>query len=310
LKNRVTLQTTHQQYLLLADVQALTDNAHNPGRVRDHVLEIATDYLAVGIDPSLTTICVQSHLPALADLTLLYMNYVTVARLERNPTIKDEIQARGFGRDIPAGFLCYPIAQAADITGFKATIVPVGDDQAPMIEQTNEVVRRINRQAGVDVLPEARALIPRVGRLPGIDGKGKMSKSQGNAIPLSATVDEIRESVRRMFTDPNHIKASDPGRVEGNIVFAYLDAFDEDHVAVEDLKARYIRGGLGDSLVKKRLEDVLQALLAPIRDRRRALARDPGHVLQVVKRGTARAREITDATLREVRTALGLFTLN
>jgi len=278
--------------------------------VRDHVLEIATDYLAVGIDPSLTTICVQSHLPALADLTLLYMNYVTVARLERNPTIKDEIQARGFGRDIPAGFLCYPIAQAADITGFKATIVPVGDDQAPMIEQTNEVVRRINRQAGVDVLPEARALIPRVGRLPGIDGKGKMSKSQGNAIPLSATVDEIRESVRRMFTDPNHIKASDPGRVEGNIVFAYLDAFDEDHVAVEDLKARYIRGGLGDSLVKKRLEDVLQALLAPIRDRRRALARDPGHVLQVVKRGTARAREITDATLREVRTALGLFTLN
>ena len=310
LKNRVSLQTTHQQYLLLADVQALTDNAHHPGRVRDPVLEIATDYLAVGIDPSLTTICVQSHLPALADLTLLYMNYVTVARLERNPTIKDEIQARGFGRDIPAGFLCYPVAQAADITGFKATIVPVGDDQAPMIEQTNEVVRRINRQAGVDVLPEARALIPRIGRLPGIDGKGKMSKSQGNAIPLSATVDEIRESVRRMFTDPNHIKASDPGRVEGNIVFAYLDAFDEDHVAVEDLKARYIRGGLGDSLVKKRLEDVLQALLAPIRDRRRALARDPGHVLQVVKRGTARAREITDATLREVRTALGLFTLN
>jgi len=310
LKNRVTLQTTHQQYLLLADVQGLTDNAHNPGRVRDHVLEIATDYLAVGIDPSLTTICVQSHLPALADLTLLYMNYVTVARLERNPTIKDEIQARGFGRDIPAGFLCYPVAQAADITGFKATIVPVGDDQAPMIEQTNEVVRRINRQAGVDVLPEARALIPRVGRLPGIDGKGKMSKSQGNAIPLSATVDEIRESVRRMFTDPNHIKASDPGRVEGNIVFAYLDAFDEDNVAVEDLKARYIRGGLGDSLVKKRLEDVLQTLLAPIRDRRRALARDPGHVLQVVKGGTARAREITDATLREVRTALGLFTLN
>jgi tryptophanyl-tRNA synthetase len=310
LKNRITLQTTYQQYLLLADAQALTDNAHNPGRVRDHLLEIATDYLAVGIDPSLTTICVQSHLPALADLTLLYMNYVTVARLERNPTIKDEIQARGFGRDIPAGFLCYPIAQAADITGFKATIVPVGDDQAPMIEQTNEVVRRINRQAGVDVLPEARALIPRIGRLPGIDGKGKMSKSQGNAIPLSATADEIRESVRRMFTDPNHVKASDPGSIEGNVVFAYLDAFDEDHVAVEDLKARYIRGGLGDSLVKKRLEDVLQALLAPIRERRRALARDPGHVLHVVKRGTARAREVTDATLREVRTALGLFNLN
>ena len=310
LKNRVSLQTTHQQYLLLADAQALTDNAHNPGRVRDNVLEIATDYLAVGIDPSQTTICLQSHLPALADLTLLYMNFVTVARLERNPTIKDELQARGFSRDIPAGFLCYPVAQAADITGFKATIVPVGEDQSPLIEQTNEVVRRINRQAGFDVLPEAHALIPRVGRLPGIDGKAKMSKSQGNAIQLSATADEIREAVRRMFTDPNHIKASDPGRVEGNVVFTYLDAFDEDHALVEDLKARYIRGGLGDSIVKKRLDDVLQALLAPIRDRRRALARDPGYVLRVVKRGTARAREITDATLRDVRAALGLFMLN
>ncbi|MDU6750746.1 MAG: tryptophan--tRNA ligase, partial [Bradyrhizobium sp.] len=211
LKNRVTLQTTHQQYLLLADAQALTDNAHNPGRVRDNVLEIATDYLAVGIDPNLTTICLQSHLPALADLTLLYMNFVTVARLERNPTIKDEIQARGFGRDIPAGFLCYPVAQAADITGFKATIVPVGEDQAPLIEQTNEVVRRINRQAGFEVLPESRALIPPVGRLPGIDGKAKMSKSRGNAIQLSATADEIRKAVRRMFTDPSHVKASDPG---------------------------------------------------------------------------------------------------
>ena len=310
LKNRVALQTTHRQYLLLADSQALTDNAHAPGKVRDNVLAIATDYLAVGIDPNQTTICVQSHLPALADLTLLYMNFVTVARLERNPTIKDEIQARGFGRDIPAGFLCYPVAQAADITGFKATIVPVGEDQAPLIEQTNEVVRRINRQAGIDVLPEARALIPRVGRLPGIDGKAKMSKSQGNAIPLSATADEIRAAVRRMFTDPNHIKASDPGRVEGNVVFTYLDAFDEDRTAVEDLKARYVHGGLGDTVVKKRLEDVLQALLAPIRERRGALARDPGHVLEVVKSGTVRARAVTDATLRDVRAALGLFALS
>jgi tryptophanyl-tRNA synthetase len=310
LKNRVALQRTHQQYLLLADAQALTDNAHNPGRVRDNILEIATDYLAVGIDPNLTTICLQSHLPALADLTLLYLNFVTVARLERNPTIKDEIQARGFGRDIPAGFLCYPVAQAADISGFKATIVPVGEDQAPLIEQTNEIVRRINRQAGVTVLPEASALIPRVGRLPGIDGKGKMSKSQGNTIQLSATPDEISEAVRLMFTDPKHIKASDPGRVEGNVVFTYLDAFEEDHTGLEDLKARYIRGGLGDSIVKKRLNDVLQELLAPIRDRRRSLARDPAYVLEVVRRGTAQARQITDATLRDVRTALGLFTLN
>jgi tryptophanyl-tRNA synthetase len=309
LKNRVALQTTHRQYLLLADAQALTDNAHNPARVRDGVLEVATDYLAVGIDPDLTTICVQSHLPALADLTLLYMNFITVARLERNPTTKDEIQARGFGRDIPAGFLCYPVAQAADITAFKATIVPVGEDQAPLIEQTNEVVRRVNRQVGYDVLPEARAVIPRVGRLPGVDGKAKMSKSQGNAIPLSATPDEISTAVRQMFTDPNHLKASDPGRVEGNVVFTYLDAFDEDHAAVAELKERYVRGGLGDSIVKRRLTDVLQALLAPIRERRRALARDPGYILQIVKRGTALGRETTDATLRDVRAALGLFAL-
>jgi tryptophanyl-tRNA synthetase len=309
LKNRVALQATHQQYLLLADTQALTDNAHNPARVRDNVLQVAMDYLAVGIDPAQTTICLQSHLPALAELTLLYMNFVTVARLERNPTIKDEIQSRGFGRDIPAGFLCYPVAQAADITAFKATIVPVGDDQAPLIEQTNEVVRRINRQAGRDVLPEAQALIARVGRLPGVDGKTKMGKSQGNALPLSATPDEISEAVRRMFTDPNHLRASDPGRVEGNVVFTYLDAFDDDAPTVAELKDRYRRGGLGDSVVKKRLNDVLQVLIAPIRERRRALACDPDYVLAIVKAGTIGARGLTDNTLREVRAALGLFML-
>ncbi|MGC2777499.1 MAG: tryptophan--tRNA ligase [Bradyrhizobium sp.] len=310
LKNRVALQSTHQQHLLLADAQALTDHAHDPAKVSRSILEIATDYLAVGIDPGLTTICLQSHLPALADLTLLYMNFVTVARLERNPTIKDEIQARGFGRDIPAGFLCYPVAQAADITAFKATVVPVGEDQAPLIEQTNEIVRRINRQAGIDVLREATALIPHVGRLPGVDGKAKMSKSQGNTIPLSATADQIRDAVRRMFTDPLHIRACDPGRIEGNVVFTYLDAFDDDHAAVADLKARYVRGGLGDSVVKRRLEEVLQAVVAPIRERRTALARDPNHVLDVVRRGTARARAVTDATLRDVRDALGLFALH
>src|SRR3954471_17622827 len=268
LKNRTTLQTTHQQYLLLADAQALTDNAHNPGRVRDNVLEIATDYLAVGIDPNQTTICVQSHLPALAELTLLYLNFVTVARLERNPTIKDEIQARGFGRDIPAGFLCYPVAQAADITAFKATVVPVGEDQAPIIEQTNEIVRRLNRQAGRELLPEARALIPSVGRLPGVDGKGKMSKSQGNAIPLSASDAEIAAAVRRMYTDPGHLRASDPGRVEGNVVFTYLDVFDEDRDAVAELKRHYRRGGLGDVELKHRLEGVLFGIIGPIRERR------------------------------------------
>jgi tryptophanyl-tRNA synthetase len=307
LKNRIALQHSHRQYLLLADTQALTDNASDPAKVRRNVLEVALDYLAVGIDPVQTTICVQSGLPALAELTLLYLNFVTVARLERNPTIKDEIQARGFGRDIPAGFLCYPAAQAADITGFKATLVPVGEDQAPLIEQTNEIVRRLNRQIGRDVLPQAQALIPPVGRLPGVDGKAKMSKSQGNAILLSATPDQIRDAVRRMYTDPNHLRASDPGMIEGNVVFTYLDAFDEDHATVEELKAHYRRGGLGDAVVKRRLEDILQALLAPIRERRAAWARNTGDVLDILRTGTQVARETTQATLDDVRSGLGLF---
>lgn len=310
LKNRVALQHSHRQYLLLADTQALTDNAGDPAKVRRNVLEVALDYLAVGIDPAQTTICLQSGLPALAELTLLYLNFVTVARLERNPTIKEEIQARGFGRDIPAGFLCYPAAQAADITGFRATVVPVGEDQAPLIEQTNEIVRRINRQIGRDVLPEARALIPSVGRLPGVDGKAKMSKSQGNAIPLSASPDEIRDAVRRMYTDPNHLRASDPGTVEGNVVFTYLDAFDGDQAFVTELKAHYRRGGLGDAVVKRRLEDILQTLLAPIRERRAALARDPGYVLGVVRAGTRSAQDRTQATLDELRSGLGLVALD
>ncbi|MBF9235195.1 tryptophan--tRNA ligase [Microvirga sp. BT350] len=307
LKNRVGLQHTHRQFLLLADTQALTDNAHDPDKVRRNVIEVALDYLAVGIDPALSTICLQSALPALAELSMLYLNFVTVARLERNPTIKDEIQARGFGRDIPAGFLCYPAAQAADITAFKAQVVPVGEDQAPLIEQTNEIVRRINRQVGRDILPEARALIPAIGRLPGVDGKAKMSKSQGNAIPLSASSDDIRDAVHRMYTDPNHLRVSDPGSIEGNVVFMYLDAFDEDPAGVEDLKARYRHGGLGDMAVKRRLEDVLQALLAPIRERRAALARDPEFVLDIVRQGTLKARATTQETLDDVRRALGLF---
>jgi len=310
LKNRVALQSTHRQFLLLADAQALTDNAGDIARVRRNVLEVALDYLAVGIDPDRTTICVQSHLSALAELTLLYLNFVTVSRLERNPTIKDEIKARGFGRDIPAGFLCYPVAQAADITAFKATVVPVGEDQAPLIEQTNEIVRRINRQVGRDVLPEAQALIPPVGRLPGVDGKSKMSKSQGNAIPLSATPDEISDAARQMFTDPHHLRASDPGTVEGNVVFTYLDAFDEDGTELEALKAHYRRGGLGDAQVKRRLDSILQALLAPIRERRAAFARDPGYVLDVLREGTKRAQQRTRATLEELRDGLGLFRLS
>jgi tryptophanyl-tRNA synthetase len=309
LLNRLRFQETHEQFLLLADTQALTDHAHAPDKVRINVMEVALDYLAVGIDPSKTTICLQSHLPALAELSMLYLNFVTVARLERNPTIKDEIRGRGFGRDIPAGFLCYPAAQAADITAFKATVVPVGEDQAPLIEQTNEIVRRINTTAGRTILPEAQAIIPQIGRLPGADGKAKMSKSGGNAITLSASPDEIAAAVKSMFTDPNHLRVEDPGQVEGNVVFTYLDAFDADCAALEELKAQYRQGGLGDSKIKRRLEDILQALIRPVRERRRQLAKDPAYVLDVIRRGTEKARSRTEATKREVVDGLGLFML-
>jgi tryptophanyl-tRNA synthetase len=307
LSNRVTLQSTHDQYVLLADSQALTDNSDNPAKVRTNVLEVTLDYLAVGIDPSRTAICVQSALPALAELTLLYLNFISVARLERNPTIKDEIQLRGFGRDIPAGFLCYPAAQAADITAFRATVIPVGEDQLPIIEQTNELVRRLNRQIGHELLPEARALVSKMARLPGVDGKGKMSKSQGNAIALSASDFEIETAVQRMYTDPNHLRTSDPGRIEGNVVFTYLDAFDPHADEVSELKAHYQRGGLGDMVLKRRLTAILQQLLAPIRNRRLELSQDPDFLMDVLRTGTARGRVITEQTKDAVTDGLGLF---
>lgn len=310
LKSRLALQDDHRQFLLLADAQALTDNADDPGRIRRNVIEVALDYLAVGIDPEKSVICVQSRLPALAELTMLYMNYVTVSRLERNPTVKQEILQRGFQRDIPAGFLCYPVAQAADITAFKAGLVPVGEDQLPMIEQTNEIVRRVNRQVGREVLPEARALISDVGRLPGIDGRSKMSKSAGNAIPLSARPEEISSAVQAMFTDPDHLRVSDPGRVEGNVVFTYLDALDDRPDELEDLKAHYRRGGLGDMVLKRRLDVRLQALFAPIRERRAKFAQRPDFVLDLVRSGTERAAALTQETLNEVRAALGLFSFD
>ncbi|ABS63976.1 tryptophanyl-tRNA synthetase [Parvibaculum lavamentivorans DS-1] len=309
LRNRLRFQESHEQFLLLADTQALTDNAHDPGKVRRNVTEVALDYLATGIDPEKTTICLQSGLPALAELSMLYLNFVTVSRLERNPTIKDEIRARGFGRDIPAGFLCYPAAQAADITAFKATVVPVGEDQAPLIEQTNEIVRRINATAGKTILLEAQAIIPKTGRLPGIDGKAKMSKSAGNAISLSAPPEVISTAVRAMFTDPNHLRIEDPGQVEGNVVFAFLDAFDEDLITLEELKAQYRQGGLGDGKIKRRLDEILQALIGPIRTHREELAKDLPYVLDVIRSGTERARSRTETTKREVVEGLGLFVL-
>jgi tryptophanyl-tRNA synthetase len=276
------------------------------GKVHRNVVEVALDYLAVGIDPAKSTILIQSQIPELAELTFYYLNIVTVARLERNPTVKEEIRLRGFERDIPAGFLTYPASQAADITAFKAAIVPVGDDQIPMIEQTNEIVRRFNRIADRDVLVECKALVPEIGRLPGIDGKAKMSKSLGNTINLGATADEIRAAVKKVYTDPLHLRVADPGHVEGNVAFTYLDAFDLDQAGLAEMKAHYQRGGLGDTVVKARLEACLQELLAPIRARREELAKDRGYIMQILKEGTYKAREVAAKTAAEVKAALGL----
>lgn len=305
LSTRLALQGRCSQTLLIADLQALTDSSGRPAHVASHVEEVAVDYLAAGIDPTLTTIALQSRLPALAELTVLYLNLVTVARLERNPTVKAEVQLRGFARDIPAGFLCYPVSQAADITGFRATLVPVGEDQLPMIEQANEIARRVNHLAGSPVLAECRGLLSTTPRLPGIDGR-KASKSLGNAIALSASADDIRRMVGAMYTDPNHLRVSDPGRVEGNVVFAYLDAFDPERAELAELEARYRHGGLGDAPLKRRLADVLERLVAPIRERRAALAADRGYVRQILREGTERADEVTREVLRGVRQAFAL----
>ena len=306
LRSRLALQGRCEQTLLIADLQALTDSSGRAGHVAQQVTEVALDYLAIGIDPAQTTIAVQSQLGALAELTVLYLNLVTVARLERNPTVKAEVELRGFERDIPAGFLCYPVSQAADITGFRATVVPVGDDQVPMIEQTNEIVRRVNRLANASILPECRALLSTTPRLPGVDGR-KASKSLGNAIPLTATSDEIRAFVRAMYTDPGHVRVSDPGRVHGNVVFAYLDAFDPDFTTVVELKEQYRAGGLGDIALKQRLEEVLETLIAPIRTRRAELERDREYVMDVIRAGNERAKSITEAVLRDIRGAFALF---
>lgn len=311
LRNRVKYQHEYKQYVMLADAQALTDNMDDIDKVHRNVVEVALDYLAVGIDPKLSTIFIQSQVPELTELAFYYLNLVTVARLERNPTVKEEIRLRDFERDIPAGFLTYPVSQAADITAFKATLVPVGEDQIPMIEQTNEIVRRFNRtyknaSTKQEILVETKALVPELGRLPGIDGKAKMSKSLGNVINLGATADEVTKAVKRVYTDPLHLKIEDPGHVEGNIAFTYLDAFDTDKAAVAELKAHYTRGGLADSIVKKRLEAVLQEMLEPIRTRRAELAGDKGYILQLLREGTEQAREVAAQTMSEVRAALGL----
>ncbi|MFM1846683.1 MAG: tryptophan--tRNA ligase, partial [Pseudomonadota bacterium] len=303
LKARVRYQTECTQYILLADVQALTDNAENPEKVRTNVLEVMLDYLAVGIDPKLSTIYVASAIPETAELTLYYMNLVNLGRLQRNPTVKTEMKQKGFDEGVPVGFLTYPINQAADISQFKATVVPVGEDQVPMIEQTNDLVRNFNRIYKCSVFTECKALVPTGGLIPGIDGASKMSKSLGNAVYLSDDEKTVAQKIKMMFTDPKHLRVEDPGTVEGNVVFTYLDAFDPDTLKVEEMKAHYRRGGLGDGVVKQRLREVLEEMLKPIRARRAEFAADKGEVMNLLKAGTTRAREVVAKTLSEAKSA-------
>ncbi|MCA9359482.1 tryptophan--tRNA ligase [Candidatus Kaiserbacteria bacterium] len=304
LRERVALQHHHDQFVMIADAQALTDNAENPEKVRSNVLEVALDYLAVGLDPERTTIFIQSQIPELAELTMYYLNLVTVSRLQRNPTVKEEIKQRGFEKSIPAGFLTYPVSQAADITAFKATLVPVGEDQLPMIEQTNEIVRSFNRIYTQDVLVEAKAILSKSSRLPGTDGQGKMSKSLGNVISLRDSADDVRKKVMSMYTDPNHLRVEDPGQVEGNPVFSYLDAFDSEQDTLDAMKEHYRRGGLGDVKVKRRLLEALEAELGPIQEKREEFARDPGQVFDMLRSGTEKARGVAAQTLDEVKVAM------
>lgn len=309
LKNRVMLQNTgkYDSYIMIADTQALTDNARNPEKIRNSLIEVALDYLAVGLDPEKSTIFVQSQIPALFELTTDYMDLVTLSRLERNPTVKTEIKQKGFGDSLPVGFLTYPVAQAADITAFKATLVPVGDDQEPMLEQTREIVRSFNRTYNVDVLVEPKGYFPPKGqgRLPGLDGNAKMSKSLGNAIYLSDDAETVKKKVMSMYTDHNHIHVEDPGQVEGNTVFTYLDVFDPDKDTVAQLKEDYQKGGLGDVKIKRYLNKVLEAELAPIRERRQKYAENLDAVYDMLYQGSQKANQVADQTLQEVRDAIG-----
>lgn len=306
LASRVKIQEDHEQYVMIADAQALTDYAHDPQRVRENILQVALDYLAVGIDPQKTTFFIQSLIPPIAELTMYFLNLVTWNRLKHNPTIKVEIQQKGYGEEVPAGFMIYPVSQAADITIVKAEVVPVGDDQLPMIEQTVELVRKFNRLYKTECLVEPKALLSSVARLPGTDGLAKMGKSLGNAIFLSDTVDEVSKKVKGMYTDPNHIRIDDPGKIEGNPVFTYLDVFATDKEKVEELKNHYRRGGLGDSIVKKYLLEVLLTFLEPIRKRREELAKNPAYVMSLLFQGTDRVNGIAHQTLKEVRESMGI----
>ena len=318
LRRRVELQNTgdfDDIFIMIADAQALTDNADNPEKVRQNIIEVALDYLACGLDPEKSTLFIQSQIPELCELSFYYMNLVTVSRLQRNPTVKSEIQMRNFEASIPVGFFTYPISQAADITAFKATTVPVGEDQLPMLEQTKEIVRKFNSVYG-DTLVEPEILLPENQaclRLPGIDGKAKMSKSLGNCIYLSEEPDEIQKKVFSMFTDPTHIKVSDPGKLEGNTVFTYLDAFCRpehfeefltEYQSLQELKDHYQRGGLGDMKVKRFLNNVLQTELEPIRNRRKEYQKDIPYVYEILRKGSEKAEAVAAKTLQDVKAAM------
>ncbi len=319
LRNRVKLQNTGEYdiYILIADLQALTDNARNPKKIRESLIEVTLDYLSVGIDPDKSTIFVQSQVPELTELTSHYLNLVSLSRLKRNPTIKTEIKERGFEESVPVGFLTYPVSQAADITAFKANVVPVGDDQLPLIEQCKEIVHTFNAIYG-DILVEPKAMLSDnkvCSRLPGIDGKAKMSKSLGNCIYLSDTKEEVSKKVMSMYTDPNHIKVEDPGNVENNPVFTYLEAFAEDkhfqkylpeYKNLDELKAHYKRGGLGDVKIKKFLINVLEDILEPIREKRKYYEDNLDLVYKILEDGSKKARLVAQNTLKEVRDAIGL----
>lgn len=323
LKRRVEMQNTgkYNMYIMIADAQALTDNADDINKVRNNISEVALDYLSCGLDFDKTTIFIQSQISELCELSFYYMNLVTVSRLQRNPTVKNEIQLRGFKQSIPVGFFTYPISQAADITAFKASLVPVGEDQLPMIEQTREIVRSFN-SLYKEVLVEPTAVLPENShclRLPGLDGAAKMSKSLGNCIYLSDSSNDIKKKVQSMFTDPTHLRIEDPGHTENNPVFIYLDAFCKDehfkaflptYANLAEMKAHYERGGLGDGTVKKFLNEILQAELKPIREKREELAKDLPYIFEKLHQGSEKAREVAAQTLDEVKTAMGINYFN
>lgn len=309
LKTRKMMQDdpNNELFVMIADVQALTDNAKTPDKVSSNVLEVALDYLAVGLDPKKSTLFIQSQIPELSELTMYYLNLVSVGRVRRNPTVKTEIEQKSFGEGVPTGFFIYPVSQAADITAFKGNLVPVGEDQKPMLEQTQEIVHSFNTTYQ-EVLINPKGVFPEkgMGRLPGIDGNGKMSKSLNNGIYLADSKDTVDKKVMSMYTDPNHIHVHDPGKVEGNMVFTYLDVFAKDKAYVEELKKQYQNGGLGDVKIKRYLIDVLDEELTPMRKRREAFAQDPQYVMELLKEGSLSAEKVAAQTLDEVKTAMGI----